>query len=121
MDSFVSQILPRQIRVHNGYRDSAHTARRAIVDEFHSSHGTTSKEVQSSGLEWDEITDFLIESFPTSRTSDPSNALWTNSNLVHHPQNREIFAARRTGGNKLIVHKAFFLPDLTARYNSSGE
>jgi len=121
MGSFASQFLPRQICVHKGYGDSAHTARGAIVDEFHSSHGTTSKEVKSLAIEWDEITDLLIESFFASWASDPSDALWTNSNLVHHPQNREIFSARRTRGNKFIVHKAFFLPDLPARYNSSGE
>jgi hypothetical protein len=121
MDSFVSQFLPRQICVHKGYGDSAHAAGGAIVDEFHSSHGTTSKQVQSSAFEGDEVTDLLIESFLTSRASDPSNALWTDANLVHHPQNREIFCARRARSNKLIVHKAFFLPGLRARYNSSGE
>jgi hypothetical protein len=41
--------------------------------------------------------------------------------VVHHPQNLEIFAARRTGDNKLIVHKALSLPTIGARYNSSGE
>ena len=107
--------------MHKGYGDSAHTARRAIVDEFHGPHGTASEEVESSGLEWDEITHLLIGSFPTSRASDLSDALWTNSNLVHHPENREIFATFRTGGNKLISHKAHFHPDFGARYNSSGE
>jgi hypothetical protein len=121
MDSFVSQFVPRQICVHKGYGDSAHAAGGAIVDEFHSSHGTTGKQVQSSAFEWDEVTDLLIESFLTSRARDPSNALSTNSNLVHHPQKLEIFSAPRTGSNKLILHKAFFLPGLTARYNSSGE
>jgi len=118
MNSFSSQIVPRQIGVYNGYRNSAHTARGAIIDEFHRSHRTTCKDVRASGFEWDQITDLLIESFLASRASDPSNTLWTNSNLVHHPQDFEIFAARRTGGNKLIVHKAFFLPDFSARYNS---
>jgi hypothetical protein len=107
--------------VHKGYGDSAHTARGAIVDEFHSPHGVTGEEVESSSFEWDEITDLLIESFPTTRARDLSDALRTNSNLVHHPENREIFAALRTGGNKLIVHKALFLADFSARYNSSGE
>jgi hypothetical protein len=106
--------------MHKGCGDSAHTARGAIVDEFHSSHGTTSKKVQPSGFEGDEITDRLIESFLTSRARDPSNTLWTNSHLVHHPQNLEIFAARRTGGDKLIVHEAVFHPTIGARYNSSG-
>ena len=107
--------------MHKSCRDSAHTARGAIVDDFHSSHGTTIQKVRPLGFEWDEITDLLIESFLTCRACDPSNTLWTNSHLVHHPQNLEIFAARRTGDNKLIAHKARFLPTIGARYNSSGE
>ena len=50
LDRFFNQILPRQVRVHKGYGDSAHTARGAIVDEFHGPHGTTSKEVESRAL-----------------------------------------------------------------------
>jgi len=121
MNSFGSQIVPRQIGMHKGCGDSAHAARGAIVDEFHSSHGTTRKKVQPSGFEGDEITDRLIESFLTSRARDSSNTLWTNSHLVHHPQNLENFAARRTGDDKLIVHEAVFHPAIGARYNSSGE
>jgi len=107
--------------VHKGDGNSAHTARRTIVNKFHGSYGTTSEEAQSWALEWDEIADLLKESLPTSRAGDPSNALRTYSNLVHHPQNREIFAARFTGGNKLIVHKTLFFPDFSARQNSSAE
>jgi hypothetical protein len=107
--------------VHKGYGDSAHTARRAIVDEFHSPHGVTGEEFEFSGFEWDEITDLLIESFPTTWARNLSDALRANSNVVHHPENNEIFAALRTGGNKLIVHKALFLRDFSARDNSSGE
>jgi hypothetical protein len=111
LDSFGSQILPGQIRVQKGDGDSTHTARGAIVHEFHGPHRTSGEEVESSGFEWDEIADFLTQSFPTSRASDLSDALWTNSNLVHYPDNREIFATLRTGGNKLIVHKeSSFLP-----------
>jgi hypothetical protein len=121
MNGFGSQIVPGQIGMHKGCGDSAHSAKGAIVDEFHSSHGTTTKKVRPSGFEWDEITDLLIESFLTSRASDPSDTLWTNSHVVHHPQNLEIFAARRTGDNKLIVHGAVFLPTIRARYNSSGK
>jgi hypothetical protein len=107
--------------MHKSCRDSAHPARGAIVHEFHGSHGTTIQKVRPLGFEWDEITDLLIESFLTSRARDPSNTLWPNSHVVHHPQNLEIFAARRTGDNKLIAHKARFLPTIGARYNSSGE
>jgi len=121
MDSFASQILPRQIRMHKGYGDSARAAPGTIVDDFHSPHGTAGGEVESSGFESDEITYLLIESFLASRTSDPSDALRSNSHRVHHPENRERFAAFWTGGNKIIVHKAFFLPDFSARSNSSGE
>ena len=121
MDGLPSQILPRQIRVHLGHGDSAHAAGRAIVDEFHGPYGTTRGEAQCSALERDEITDLLKESLPTGRATDPSDALWTNSNLVDHPENREIFATLHTGGNKLIVHKVFFLPVVSARDNSSGE
>ena len=121
LDGFLSQILPRQIRVHKGLRDSAHTARGAIIDEFHCSHGTTSDEVEPSGFEWDEITELLIKSYPTSRASDLSNRLWTNPHLVQHPQNREIFATRRAVGEELMAHKASFLPDCSVRWNSSGD
>jgi hypothetical protein len=109
--------------VHQGHGDSPHTARRAIVDKFHGPHRTTSEEVHSSALEWDEITDLLKESFPTDRATEPSDALWTNSNPVQHPENHEIFATLHTGGYKLIliVHKAVFLPDFNAYNNSSGD
>jgi hypothetical protein len=106
--------------VHQGHGDSTRTARRAIVDKFNCPYGTTREKPQSSALEWDEITDLLKESFPTGRATDRGDALWTNSILVHHPENREIFATLHTGNNKLIVHKAFFLPDFCARNNSSG-
>jgi hypothetical protein len=72
-------------------------------------------------LEWDEVTDFLKRSFPTGRAGDPSDALWTNSNQVHHPENREIFATLQTGDNKLIVHKVFSVPEVSVRDDSSGE
>jgi hypothetical protein len=111
MNSLSRQILPRQIRVHQVRGDSTHAARGAIVDKFHGPYGTTTTEAQSSALEWDESTDLLKESFPTGRATDPSDTLWTNSNLVHHPENCELFATLYAGGNKLIVHKAFFLPD----------
>ena len=109
--------------MYHSHGDSAHTARRAIIHKFHGPHWTTSEEVHSSALEWDEITDLLKEAFPTNRATEPSDALWTNSNPVQHPENHEIFATLHTGANKLIliVHKGVFLPDSNSNNNSSGD
>ena len=107
--------------MHEGHGDFAHTARRAIVNKLYRPYGATRRDVLPSVLERDEITDFLIGSFPASWACNLCDARWTNSDRVHHPDNHEIFAAFGAGSNKLIVHKAFFLRNVKARNDSSGE
>ena len=107
--------------MHKGHGDSAHTASRAIVNKFHGPHRATNEEGLSAGFVRDEFTDLLMESFPTSWAGDLSNAPRTNSNSVDHPQNREIFMAHRTGGNKLMVHKNSFAgPGCSAQFFRRG-
>jgi hypothetical protein len=82
---FLSQILPRKIRVHKAHEDSAQAAGRAIVDEFHGPHGTTREEIELAGFKWDEFADFSMKSYPTRRASNLSDALWTDPPLVQNP------------------------------------
>jgi hypothetical protein len=86
----------------------------AIVDYFHGPHRLASEELASSGLTGKEIPRGLIESHATNGAGYVSNALWTNSIPIHHPEENEFFAALRAAGDK-FVHKALPHTDSSAR------
>jgi hypothetical protein len=118
-DGLFKQFLPRQVRMQVRYDDLGIAAIGAIVDYFHAPHGMPSEETLSSVLERNEIRSRLAECFPTSRTSHLGNALSSDSNRVHHPENHEFDATLRTGSEKFIVHRALSLLYFGAQYSGS--
>jgi hypothetical protein len=91
----------------------------AIVDYFHAPHGMPGEEMLSSVLERNEIRGCLAECFPTSGTGHLGNALWSDSNRVHRPENHEFDATLRTGSEKFIGHRALSLLYFGAQYSGS--
>ena len=86
----------------------------AIVDYLHGPHRLASEELAASGFTGKEIPRGLIESHPTNGAGYISNALWTDSIPIHHPEENEFFAALCAAGDKL-VRKAFPPTDSSAR------
>lgn len=84
----------------------------AIEDYFDGSDGTASGERLSSVLERKDFSRRPVESLATYGTSYPRNASGTNSTGVPQPANCKLFAAQRTGGEKLIFHRALSSPKL---------
>lgn len=85
-------------------------ARGAIEDYFDGPDGTASGERLSSVLERKDFSRRSVESLATNGTSYPRNASGTNLTWVPQPANCKLFAAQRTGGEKLIAHRALSSP-----------
>jgi len=104
--------------VHGGHENLV-SAVIAIVDYLHGPHRLASEELASSGLIGTKNARGLIESHPTDGTGYLSNTLWTNSILIHHPEENEFFAAIRAPGDKL-VRKALSHAGLSALYSMAS-
>jgi len=101
------------------YDDLGIAAIGTIVAYFHAPHGMPSEEMLSSVLERNEIRGRLAECFPTSGTNHLGNALWSDSNWVHHPENHEFDATLRAGSEKFIIHRVLSLLYFAAQYSGS--
>lgn len=86
--------------------------RGAVEDYFDGSDGAASGELFSSVIGRKDFSRRPVESLATNRTSYPRNACGANSTRVPQPANCKLFAAQRTGGEKLIVHRALSSPKL---------
>src|SRR5215510_2780461 len=91
--------------MHSSDENRVAAAMIAIVDYFHGAHRLASEELASPELTGKKIPRGLIESHSANGTGYLSNALWTNSVPIHHPEENEFIAALRAAGNKL-VHRA---------------
>lgn len=108
LHGFSRQFLPRHIRVHEGYGEFGHAARRAIVDQFGGPNWTAGGKIL--GLRHrQKFPRGSVEFLSTDWASDLRNALWANSGRIHDPEERELFAAQRTDSDKLKRHGALSL------------
>lgn len=119
LHGFSRQFLPRQIRVHKGYGESAHAARRAIVDQFRGPNWSTGGKIL--GLrERQKVPRGSVGFLSADWASNLRSALWANSDRIHEPDERELFAAQRTDSDKLKRHGALSLSKFGAHYNVSS-
>ena len=119
LHGFSRQFLPRQIRVHKGYGESARAARRAIVDEFGGPNWTTGRKIVLGVRNPQEVPRGSVEFLSANWASNLRSALWANSDRIHHPDERELFAAQHTDSDKLKRHGALSLSKFGAHYNVS--
>ena len=120
LHGFSRQFLPRQIRVHKGYGESAHAARRAIVDQFGGPNWTTGRKIVLGVRDPQEVPRGSVEFLSADWASNLRSALWANSDRIHDPDERELFPAQHADSDKLKRHGALSLSKFGAHYNVSG-